>query len=132
MPQGLRISCIACLFCNILNGRPVHWCLDCRAFLDLSSCKSDSWRRYICLCWCVEKEVGELVQLGDGAGGLICGTSGTSGRKKLCMVPGHSCHIYGIWISKEMGDALKSSFGVAMQARRKGDIFYGKGGSLLC
>ena len=29
------------------------------------------------------------------------------------MVP---CHIYGIWWSREVGDALKLSFGVTMQA----------------
>ena len=51
------------------------------------------------------------------------------------MVPCHSCHIYEIWRSKKEGDALKSSFGVAMQATRR-DNFYGKGGFhyviLLC
>ena len=36
------------------------------------------------------------------------------------MVPSHSWHIYEIWRSKEMGDSLKSSFGVAMQATREG------------
>ena len=34
------------------------------------------------------------------------------------MVPGHSCHIYGIWTRKEVEDALKSSFGVEMQDTR--------------
>ena len=41
------------------------------------------------------------------------------------MRPCHSCHIYEIWRRKELGDALKSSSQVAMQATRK-DKFYGK------
>ena len=56
--------------------------------------------------------------------GLLCGTSG---RRKLCLMPCHSCHICGIWRSKRWGDALKSSFGVTMQAT-KGDSFYGERG----
>ena len=46
------------------------------------------------------------------------------------MVPCNSCHIYGIWRSKEAGKALKSSFGVPMQATRR-DSFYGKEGFSL-
>ena len=60
--------------------------------------------------------------------GLLCGTSG---RRKLCMVPCHRCHIYGIWRSKEVGKVLKSSFGVAMQATRRSK-FYGNEGFSLC
>ena len=60
--------------------------------------------------------------------GLLCGTSA---RKKLCTTPCHSCHIYGIWRSKKVGDALKSSFGVTMQAAM-GDSFYGEGRFSLC
>ena len=42
--------------------------------------------------------------------------------------PRHICHIYGIWRRKEVGDALKSSFGVAMQTTRgKRVILMGKG-----
>ena len=41
------------------------------------------------------------------------------------MVPCHNSHIYGIRRSKEVGKALKSSFGVAMQAIRRENI-YGK------
>ena len=48
------------------------------------------------------------------------------------MVPCHSCHIYGIWRSKEVGDVLKSSFEVATQTAREGDSFYEKGGFSLC
>ena len=47
------------------------------------------------------------------------------------MVPCHSSHIYGIGRSKEVTKALKSSFGVAMQAIRR-DNFYGKEVFLLC
>ena len=43
--------------------------------------------------------------------------------------PCHICHIYGIWRSKEVGDILKLSFGVAMQTTRgEGVILMGKGG----
>ena len=42
--------------------------------------------------------------------------------------PCHICYIYGIWRGKEVGDALKSSFGVAMQTTRgKRVILMGKG-----
>ena len=41
----------------------------------------------------------------------------------------HICHIYGIWKSKEVGDDLKSSFGLAMQTTRGEVILIGPGGS---
>ena len=41
--------------------------------------------------------------------------------------PCHICHIYRISRSKEVGDALKSSFGVAMQATRGRGNFNGEG-----
>ena len=45
----------------------------------------------------------------------------------------HICHIYGICRSKEMGDALKSSFGEATQTTRLDRvILMGKGGLPLC
>ena len=47
-----------------------------------------------------EREVGELVQPGGMYGlplDLLCGTNSS---KDLCMVPCHSCHIYGIWTSR--------------------------------
>ena len=47
------------------------------------------------------------------------------------MGPGHSCHIYRIWRNKEVGDALKSLFGVTVQATREGGSFYGERG-VLC
>ena len=88
----------------------------------LLSYNSVSWRRYIlkCLCFCASAWGSKL--------GLLCGTSG---RRKLCMMPCHSCHIYGIWKSKEVGKALKPLFGVAMQAIRRKN-FYGEEGVLLC
>ena len=43
----------------------------------------------------------------------------------------HSCHIYGIWRSKEVGDALKKSFWVVMQATSRDNVF-GKEGFSLC
>ena len=36
------------------------------------------------------------------------------------MVPCHICHIYVIWRSKEVGDALKSSFGWQCKLEGKG------------
>ena len=42
--------------------------------------------------------------------------------------PCHISHIYGIWRSKEVGDALKSLFWVALQTTRgEGVILMGKG-----
>ena len=43
------------------------------------------------------------------------------------MVPGHSCHISGIWTSKEVGYALKSSFGMVGGGEGGGAVFIGKG-----
>ena len=54
--------------------------------------------------------------------GLLYGTSGT---KDLCMVPCHSCHIYGIWTStsKKVWEMLRShQLGMAMQVT-KGGLF---------
>ena len=80
----------------------VYWCLDCRALYDLPSYTSDTWRRYTvkCLCWCVEGQMRweggvviedclEVCLVGQVVGG------------KLCMVPGHSCHIYLGWQCKQ-------------------------------
>ena len=117
--------CTLCFKDLGFHVKPIFFC----NILVLPSRNSDSCRRYTlkCLCWCVQRKVGELVQTGGSKWGLPWGLlCGTSGRGKLCMVPCHSCHIYGIWRSKEVGDSLKSSFGVAMQATRK-ENFYGKG-----
>ena len=54
---------------------------------------------------------------------------GTSGRKDLCMVPSHSCHIYGIWTSrrKKVRGMLKShQFEVAMKVTKGGLFSYGR------
>ena len=67
----------------------------------------------------------DLVQPGGMWGlpwGLLCGASG---RKELCMMPCHSCHIYRIWISrsKKVRRMLKShQFGVAVQVTKWGLI----------
>ena len=107
--------------CNILQGAYYG------ALLGLLSCKSDSRRRGTCtkvLLVC-EGQVRELVQPGrmwELPWGLLCGTSG---RKELCMVPCHSCQIYGIWTSrsKKVWGMLKShQLGVAMQVT-KGGLF---------
>ena len=70
-----------------------------------------------------EAEVGELFQAGGMwrlLWGLLCGTSG---RMDLCIVPCHSCHIYGIWTSrsKKVWEMLKSyQLGVVMQVTKVG------------
>ena len=72
---------------------------------------------------------GELVQSGGKWIVLQEGLPGTSvGGMKLCMVPCHSCHTYRIWRTKGLGDDLKSSFKVATQATKRGEIFWGKAG----
>ena len=51
----------------------------------------------------------------------------TRGRKGLRMVPCHICHIYGV------GDAEKSSVGVAMQVTKGGlFLFHREGKFSLC
>ena len=64
---------------------------------------------------------------------IFMGLGGAKRRvvRNYVMVPCNSCHIYGICRSKEAGKVLKSSFGVAMQATRRGN-FYGKEGFSLC
>ena len=62
---------------------------------------------------------------------MLCGTSG---KKELCMVPCHSCHIYGIWTSrsKKVWEMLKCQhFGVVMQVT-KGGFFHRQGRISLC
>ena len=54
---------------------------------------------------------------------------GTSGRKDLCMVPCHSCHIYGIWTSrsKKVWGMFKShQLGVVIQLTKGWTLFIGK------
>ena len=75
---------------------------------------------------------GRLSSVWGSKWGLLWGfLGGTSGRRKLCMMPCRSCHIYGIWRSKTVEKTLKWSFGVAVQATRR-DNFYGKEGFSLC
>ena len=77
-----------------------------------------------------EGEIGELVQPG-GLWGLPWGLlSGTSVRKKLCIVFCHSCHIYEIWTrwSKRCGGCLKV-INCGWRKSQKGDSFQRKAGS---
>ena len=57
---------------------------------------------------------------------------GTSGKRNLCMVPCHVCHVYGIWnLEKQRGGGML--YGVAMKATGGGgDNFNGEEGFLLC
>ena len=112
-----------CLFLIAYLAR----CLYYGALVGLLSCKSGSWRRCTCtnvLLVC-EGEVGQLVQPGGMWGrpwGWICGTSG---RKNLCTLPCHCCHIYGICTSRreKVWGMLKShQLGVAMEVT-KGGLF---------
>ena len=61
---------------------------------------------------------------------MLCGTSGS---KKLCMVPCHSCHIYGIWTSrsKKVWGILKSHQlgGCGDASHKRGTLFIEKAGS---
>ena len=93
--------CTLCLRVWVFHAIPALFVISCKvprlgALLSLSSYKSHSWWRHTCtnvLLVC-EAEIGELVQPGGIWGlpwGLPCGTSG---RKELCMVPCHTCHIF--------------------------------------
>ena len=101
--------------------------------LVLRSFNSDLWKRYTLRkkkrCWGkggrVSSALGSMWGL---LSGLLCETSG---RRKLYIVPCHSCYIYGIWSSKEVKKALNLSFAVATQAIRR-DNFYRKEGFSLC
>ena len=53
----------------------------------------------------------------------VCFLGLVSGRKDLCMVPCHSCYIYG-W-----GDAQKSSIGGGDASHKREALFIGKASS---
>ena len=128
------ISCKVYILLQYLELWPVHWCFDNRAPLILPSCKSDSWIRYTlkCLCWCPEGEVGELVQPGERKWGLPWGLlCRTSGRRKLYMVPWHSCHNFGIWRNKVVEEGRFKVIIWGGNASHKGGNFYGEGGSYI-
>ena len=102
-----------------------------KPILFLPGCNSDSWRRYTlkCLCWGKGGRVSSAYRSKWGLlWGLLCGTSG---RRKLCMVPCCSCHIYGIWRRKKVEKTLKSSsHRLGWQCKPQGGtIFMGKRGS---
>ena len=46
----------------------------------------------------------------------------------ICLVRFHFYHIFGIWKSKGVGDALKSLFGWHSKSERRGAILLGKRG----
>ena len=52
--------------------------------------------------------MGELIQPGEASEDCLeFKLCGTSGRRELCIVHCHSCHIYGIWRRKEVGVHFK-------------------------
>ena len=63
--------------------------------------------------------------------GLLCGTSG---KKELCTVPCHSCHIYGIWTSRssKVWGMLKSHQMGWRWKSQKGDSFHSEGRFSQC
>ena len=86
---------------------------DYRALLDLPSSESEFLRTcrtplHIKSCFLVWwGRDGELVWLRKSIAwqrGLL---ALTRVRRKLCMVPSHSCHIYGTWRSKETEGGFK-------------------------
>ena len=71
-----RFHAKSVFFCKILNG-DLYIDALIRVLLDFASCKSDSWKRYTlkCLSWCVDGEMGNLVQWGGGRGQVKIGRS---------------------------------------------------------
>ena len=104
--QGVQKKCpeSLCFFFfwnSVFHAKPILFC----NILILPSCNTDSRRRYnlINLYCCVQGKVGELFQNSRSKWGLPWGlVCWTNGRRKLCMVLCHACHIYGIWGSKEV------------------------------
>ena len=106
----------------------------------MHSCNSDYWRRYTlkCLCSCVQGKVGELLQPKGASEDCleVCFVGLVVGRNYVwCLV----IVVVGVVIilvmgfggAKRWGDALKSLFGVVIQATRS-DNFYEKGEFSLC
>ena len=54
------------------------------------------------------------------------GGGGAWGRRKLCMVPCHSCNVFRTWRSKEVGrgEILKSSVGGIFFIKKNGKLFF--------
>ena len=90
-------------------GRKIHWGAVLHGGLMIrSSCQghgSSTWGSKWGLPW-----------------GLLCRNNG---KRKLCMVLCHLCHIYGIWRSKG-GGRFEVIWGVAMQASRRECNFNGR------
>ena len=83
-----------------------------------------------CLCLCIGGKVGELVQPGGASEDYLGLRLAVVGGLVVCMLSCNSCHIYGIWRSREAEKDLNLSFRVAMQAIRR-DNFHQKGGFSL-
>ena len=87
------------------------------------------WRSHTlkCLCSSVEAEVREIFQPMGSKWGLPWDLLyATSGRRKLCIMPCHSFHIYRAWRSKE----VRGSHHLGWHCKLQGaDKFYGEGGS---
>ena len=67
--------------------------------------------------------MGELVQPGGASEDYLGLRLAVVGGLVVCMLSCNSCHIYGIWRSREAEKDLNLSFRVAMQAIRR-DNFY--------
>ena len=119
------------------HAMPFVIVISCKVSVLWSCFKSGSWRRctYTNVLLVCEREMGELVQPSGMWGlpwDLLCWASGI---KYLCMVPCHSCHIYGIWTSrsKKVWGVLKShQMGLAMQVTKGGLFSYREGRFSLC
>ena len=72
----------------------------------------------------------EEFSLGEQVRTALTFVCGTSGYGKLCKVPCHVCHTYGIWRSRGEG-RFKVDWGMAVQATRRRSNFNGKGGGVL-
>ena len=140
MPQGLRVLFKVCLF--FLISLIMSWTSlsYSKTLLEFSIYGSDPWARYTLksVCWCIEGEVGSKFSMeGKGLGGKLNGRkfnmgsewgtwwrglpSDTGTRRKLCMVPYHSCQIYWTCRNIDLGEILISSNGGKQQ--RPGTIF---------
>ena len=105
MSLQLEISFKAYLFCNILN---VDLYIDALITELFQFCLFVSQTRGGGILWNVFVPVlrerwGNSSSGGSKWGlpwGLLCGTNG---RRKECVMPCHSCYIYRIWRSKEVG-----------------------------
>ena len=82
--------------------------------------------------WGKRRGVSSAWGLGVGKWGLPWGLLyDTSGKRKPWMVPCHSCNIYGIWRSKEVGGRFKVIIcggNASHKVKGTGQFLWGKGG----